>query len=569
MQTLDYVAEAGHRLGHYRILEQIGAGGMGVVYRTHDEHLDREVAIKVLPPGTVKDETARKRFRSEAHALSKLNHPNIATVHDFDSQGEVDYLVMEYLPGETLRDRISAGALPEDEIIRLSIQLAKGLTAVHHHRVVHCDLKPENVRLMPDGRVKILDFGLSKLIRNPLDPSITASTTLSIAGTLPYMSPELVSGGQVDERVDMFSLGVVLYEMATAQRPFSGIESCNVIAAILQKEPIPPRSLNPKVSPGLEQIILRCLEKKPADRYQSAKQVMTGLRRAAMARNTALDPLAARLRRLSRTKIGAFALILGFLVLAAAIVVRSRSAYALSASDSIVLSNFVNSTWDPVFDEALNQALTVELEQSPYLNIVSQTRVRETLRLMGRSQDEVLTPELGRELCERVSAKAVLWGSISTLGKHYVIGLNAVECGSGNYLATEQIQSADKEDVLKALGRAATRLRSRLGESLSSVQRFDAPLDQATTPSLDALKAYSLGRKAEYREGSMASIPFFRRAVELDPNFAVAYAALGIAYSNLGEPGLANTNLQRAYELRDRVSERERSYVFLPTISAI
>ncbi len=558
MQTLDYVAVPGQRLGHYRILEQIGAGGMGVVYRARDEHLDREVAIKVLPPRTLKDETACKRFRREAHVLSRLNHPNIATVHDFDSQGDIDYLVMEYVPGETLRDRISAGALHEDEIIRLSIQLAKGLAAAHHHRIVHCDLKPENVRIMPDGQVKILDFGLSQLIHNPLDPAITASSSSVIAGTLPYMSPEQLSGGHVDERADLFSFGVVLYEMATAQRPFSGTESCHVITAILQKEPIPPISLNPKVSPELERIILRCLEKKPADRYQSAKQVKTELRRAITARNTVLDTLAARLRRVSKLKIGALALLLGFLILSPGIAFRSRNVYALSASDSIVLSNFVNSTPDPVFDEALTQALTVELEQSPYLNIVSQTRVRETLALMGRSSDEVLTPDLGRELCQRVSAKAVLWGSISSLGKQYVIGLTAVECGSGNYLAIEQIQSADKEDVLKALGKAASRLRSKLGESLSSVQKFDTPLDQATTPSLDALKAYSLGRKAEYREGSLASIPFFKRAVELDANFAVAYAALGLAYSNLGEPGLANTHLQRAYELRDRVSEREK-----------
>jgi eukaryotic-like serine/threonine-protein kinase len=556
-RVLDSGTLLDHPLGHYRLVEKIGAGGMGVVYRAHDEHLDREVAIKVLPPGTLTDEDARKRFRTEARSLSKLNHPNIATVHDFDSQGDVDYLVMEYVPGKTLRDRISEGPLPEAETIRLGTQLAKGLMAAHERGLVHRDLKPENVRLTLDGRPKILDFGLAKLIR-PVADCTTESNISVVAGTLPYMSPEQVLGSVVDQRADLFSFGVVLYEMATGQRPLAEVEPSNLIAAILHMPPLPPTRLNPKTSPQLERIIFKCLEKEPENRYQSAKELAVDLRRTALGSSTTQRPWATRLRKGWARQRVAVLLLLGALLVMGGLLFRSRRVHALTPSDTIVLADFVNSTPDPVFDDALNQALTVELEQSPFLKILPQTKIRDTLRLMGRSPDEPLTPEVGRELCQRAAGKAVLWGSIATLGTQYVIGLTAAECSTGNHLASEQIQSANKEAVLKALSDATSRLRSKLGESLISVQKFDAPLEQATTPSLEALKAYSLGRKAQYQRGNSAAMPLFKRAIELDPNFAVAYAALGIAYSNLGETGLANENLQRAYELRNRVSEREK-----------
>ena len=552
----DSVALLDQRLGHYLVVEKIGAGGMGVVYRAHDEHLDREVAIKVLPPGTLTDEDARKRFRKEARSLSKLNHPNIATVHDFDSQGDVDYLVMEYVPGETLRGKISEGPLPETETIRLAIELAEGLTAAHERGLVHRDLKPENVRLTLDGHPKILDFGLAKLIR-PLSDCTTENNISVVAGTLPYMSPEQVRGGVVDQRADLFSFGVMLYEMATGQRPLAEVEPSNWIAALLHMPPVPPTRLNPRVSTDLERIILKCLEKQPENRYQSAKELAVDLRRMAIASVTAQRPSPARLHKAWASRTAALALALGALLVVVGLIFQSRRVQALTPSDTIVLADFVNSTPDPVFDDALNQALTVELEQSPFLKILPQTKIRDTLRLMGRSPDESLTPEVAREVCQRAAGKAALWGSIAALGTQYVIGLTAAECSTGNHLASEQMQSASKEAVLKTLGKAASRLRSKLGESPSSVQQFDTPLELATTPSLEALKAYSLGRKAEYQRGPSADIPFFKRAIELDPNFAVAYSALGIAYSNLGEPGLANENLQRAYELRDRVSERE------------
>ncbi len=546
-----------HTLGRYRLVEKIGAGGTGIVYRAHDENLDREVAIKVLSPGTLTDADARKRFRKEARSLSKLNHPNIATVHDFDSQGDIDYLVMEYVPGKTLRDRISEGPLPEAEVIDLAVQLADGLWAAHERSLVHRDLKPENIRLTLDGCPKILDFGLAKLIR-PSTDFTTESKISVVAGTLPYMSPEQVLGGVVDQRTDLFSLGAVLYEMTTGQRPLADVEPSNWIVAILHTPPVPPTKMNPKVSPVLDRMVLRCLEKEPEKRYQSAKELATDLRRMAMANRTTQELLPARSYRGPSIKAVALALVLGALLIVRGLIFRSGGVHALTPSDTIVLADFVNSTSDPVFDDALNQALIVELEQSPFLKFLPQAKIRDTLGLMGRSPDESLTPEVGREVCQRAGGKAVLWGSISPLGTQYVIGLTAAECSTGNHLASEQTQSANKEDVLKALGKAASHLRSKLGESLSSVQEFDTPLEQATTPSLEALKAYSLGRKTQYREGNSAAIPLFRRAIELDPNFAVAYDALGISYSNLGEPGLANENLQRAYGLRDRVSEREK-----------
>jgi len=379
-----------------------------------------------------------------------------------------------------------------------------------------------------------------------------------VVGTLPYMAPEQAVGAVVDQCADLFSFGVVLYEMTTGQLPFAEVEVSRLLAAILCRQPPPPTKLNPKVSAKLERIILRCLEKEPGDRYQSAKEVAVDLLRIEGDGSAKLELPARPLpkhwtRRIAATLVG-----VGALLVLGEVYFRSRSIHTLTQSDTIVLAGFVNSTPDPVFDDTLNQALMVELEQSPFLKIVPPAKVRETLRLMGRPPDEFLTLEVGRELCQRVGAKAVLWGSIASLGTEYVIGLTATECSNGSRMASEQVQSVNKEGVLNGLGGAASRLRSRLGESFSSVQKFDTPLEEATTPSLEALKAYSLARKTEYEKGSTASIPFFQRAIELDPNFAVAYAGLGIAYSNLGEASLANDKLQRAYELRDRVSEREK-----------
>ncbi len=550
----------GRTLGHYRVVEEIGSGGMGVVYRARDQRLERDVALKVLPAGTLADESARKRFRREAVALSKTNHPNIATVHDFDTQDGMDFLVMEYIPGTTIDEKLAVRSLREKEVIALGTQLAEGLAAAHEQGVVHRDLKPANLRLASDGRLKILDFGLAKL-QEPLRATATTASltaTRAVVGTLPYMAPEQLLGDEVDPRTDIYTAGVVLYEMATGRRPFADLEGPQLMGAILRQVPLPARQLNPELSAELERIIGKCLEKGPEDRFQSAKELAVDLRRMGIASSTTQASGPTAIRKSRTIKTAAAAVALAAIVAVSVFLFQSRHAHALAATDSIVLADFVNSTSDPVFDDALNQALTVQLEQSPFLKILPRSNIQSTLRLMGHSPDESLKPDLGREVCQRAGGKAVLWGTIAPLGTQYVIGLRAAECISGADLASDQIQVANKEAVLKALDKAATHLRSKLGESLASVQKFDTPLEQATTPSLEALKAYSLGRKTQYHDGNPAALPLYKRAIELDPDFAVAYAALGITYSNLGESRLANENLQRAYELRERVSEREK-----------
>jgi serine/threonine protein kinase len=496
----------GQTLGHYRIVERIGAGGIGEVYRAHDEHLDRDVAIKVLPSDALSDKSSRRGFRKEALALSKLNHPNIATIYDFDTQQGVDFLVMEYISGATLSEKLAGRPLPEKEIIALGTQLAEGLSAAHERGVVHRDLKPGNLRLTTDGRLKVLDFGLARLLAPTTTEAETESMTQDVMGTLPYMAPEQLLGKEIDARTDIHAAGSVLYEMAAGQRPFAELGQAQLIAGILHRPPVPPSTVNRGVSLELERIIEKCLEKELENRYQSAKELAVDLRRIAMAGLTTQVLLPARSHRGSAIRTGALTVVLVVLLIVGGLIFRSGRANALNPSDTIVLADFVNYTPDAVFDDALNQALTVELEQSPFLKILPQAKIRDTLGLMGRSPDASLTPEVGREVCQRAGGKALLWGTIAPLGTQYVIGLTAAECSTGNHLASEQTQSANKEDVLKALGKAASHLRSKLGESLSSVQKFDTPLEQATTPSLEALKAYSLGRISTRKLPSYSSV---------------------------------------------------------------
>jgi serine/threonine protein kinase/tetratricopeptide (TPR) repeat protein len=552
----------GHELGHYRIIEKIGAGGMGEVYRACDERLAREVAIKVLPPGTVADEAARKHFHKEARILSRLNHPSVATIYDFDTQQGVDFLVMEYIAGITLSEDVVARPLPEKEVLRLGVQLAEGLAAVHEHGVVHRDLKPGNLRVTRDGRLKILDFGLAKL-HLPVTASATTeslSETYALAGTLLYMAPEQLLGGKVDARADIHAAGLVLYEMATGRSPFAGVERSQLIAAILRQTPPSPGQLNPQVSPELARIVEKCLEKEPENRYQSANELAIDLRRM-------LTPSAAKAAEFPLAHRGLWKVLVPTAVILVAAVVgmlhlRSRHAAArLTDRDTIILSDFDNKTGDPVFDDTLKQGLSVQLEQSPFLALVSERRVNETLKLMGRSPDDRLTPNVTREVCLRTGSTAMLTGSIAGLGSQYVIGLKAVNCNTGDVLAEVQEQAAGKEAVLKALDAAAVSLRSKLGESLISVQKYHTPLEEATTPSLDALEVYSLGLKEWSTKGDIASLPFYKRAVELDPNFAMAYIRMSDVYSDLDEAGRGAEYARKAYELRDKVSEHERLFI--------
>jgi serine/threonine protein kinase/tetratricopeptide (TPR) repeat protein len=550
----------GKSISHYRIVEKIGSGGMGEVYRARDEHLARDVAIKVLPPGTLTDASARKHFRKEALILSQLNHPNIATIYDFDTQQGVDFLVMEYIPGITLNDKLAAGSLPEKEVLRLGVQLAEGLSAAHEHGVVHRDLKPGNLRLTADGRLKILDFGLAKL-RRPVAESATTeslSETQAMAGTLLYMAPEQLSGEEVDARTDIHGAGFVLYEMATGQRPFAEVQSGQLIGALMRKPPIPPTTLNPRVSAELERIIGKCVEKDPENRYQSAKELAIDLRRLLIPSGVKVAEVPVAGRKLWKMFVPA-AVILFAAAIGGTLYFRSRQATTrLTDKDTIVLSDFDNKTGDSVFDDTLKQGLSVQLEQSPFLDLLSERKVNDTLKLMGRPAGDRLTPEVTHEVCLRTGSKAMLTGSIAGLGSQYVIGLKAVNCNTGDVLAEAQEQAAGKEAVLKALDAAAVSLRSKLGESLSSVQKYATPVEEATTPSLEALKAFSLGWKMFYAKGDTAALPFLKRAVELDPNFAMAYAFMSFHYMDLNEGGRAVEYARKAYELREKVSERER-----------
>jgi tetratricopeptide (TPR) repeat protein len=488
-------------------------------------------------------------------ALAKLSHPSIATIFEFSTQNDTDYLVTEYISGLSLDNKLAAGALSEKEVMGLGIQLAQGLGAAHEQGIVHRDLKPANLRLTSDGRLKILDFGLAQLMPHASELGLTATLTKSqeVTGTLPYMSPEQLRAGVADARSDIWAAGAVLYEMATGERPFDEKVAGALMDDIIHKTPGSPRSVKSEVSPKLEAVILKCLEKEPIKRYQSARELQADLERL----SAGVSPLAGR-RRLW-PMVAATAAVVA--LLAAGGVCYLRRSPKLTEKDTIVLADFANSTGDPVFDDTLKQALTVALEQSPYLNVLSDRKVTQTMQMMGRSPGDHLTGELARDLCQRVGSKAVLDGSIASLGNQYVLSLSASTCATGDTLAADQVRANGKEQVLNALDTAATRLRGKLGESLSAIQRFDAPVEQATTSSLEALKAYSLGGKTYYSTGIAAALPFYQRAVELDPNFAMAYGRLGVLYDALGNSRLSIENTQKAYELRHKVSERERLYI--------
>lgn len=554
-QALSEDSLVGHALGHYRLDERIGQGGMGVVYRAHDEHLDRDVAIKILPTELLASETARHCFHKEAHALSKLNHPNIATVYDFDSCDDIDYLAEELIPGMSLDEMLAAGPLSEKECIDLGMQLCAGLATAHEHGIIHRDIKPGNIRVTPEGHLKILDFGLAKTVPTPMalaDERLTLSETQSVVGTFPYMSPEQLTNKKLDAHTDIWAVGTVLYEMATGRRPFPG-SGATLSDAILHGSPNTPSKINHKLSPGFDAIVQKCLEKEPSLRYQSAREIAVDLKRLG-APSPAVQAAA---KKRGRLWILASASLLILIGTAVTLFWRTRQSKALTEKDTVVLADFDNNTEDAVFNDALKQGLAVELGQSPFLNVLSEQKVAETLGMMGRPANERITTELGRELCLRTGSKALLVGAISRLGNHYLIVITATACSTGDSLAKEQSEATHKEDVLNALSRASSKLRVRLGESLPSVQKFDVPLE-ATTSSLEALRNYSMGVRIKHEKGLAPSIPFMKRAIELDPNFPLAYSELAITYVDLQQPSLALEYATKAYELRDRVTERER-----------
>jgi serine/threonine protein kinase/predicted Zn-dependent protease len=557
------------------VLELLGGGGMGVVYKAEDTRLHRSVVLKFLTAERLDNSAALERFRREAQAASALNHPNICTIYDIGEQDGRQFIAMEFLDGETLKRRISGKPLPFDEMLELAIQIADALQAAHAQGIIHRDVKPTNLFVTKQGIAKVLDFGLAKVVPAGWSgaasemPTVTGeplSSPGSTMGTIPYMSPEQARGEELDARTDLFSFGAVLYEMATGKMVFSGPSAAVVHDGILNRTPVPASQINQALPPKLDEIIGKALEKDRKLRYHSATDIRTDLQRLKRDTESAQLPAVSSAvavvgqQRGMQWKVIVPAAI-AIMALAAGGYVFFHRTPKLTDKDTIVLSDFDNKTGDTVFDDTLRQGLSIQLEQSPFLSIISDQQIRQALQMMGEKPDAKLTPEIARELCQRTASAAVLDGSIAQIGTQYLLTLKAVNCVSGKSLASTEVQANDKNRVLDALGKTASEIRNRLGESLSTVQKFDTPLEQATTPSLEGLKAYSLGMRTWEGKGDSEAIPFFKRAVELDPNFALAYLALGTNYFNLAQTSLANANLNKAFELRDRVSERERDRI--------
>jgi eukaryotic-like serine/threonine-protein kinase len=570
----------GSKVSHYRVIEKLGGGGMGVVYKAEDMRLHRFVALKFLPETLAHEPQSLARFQREAQSASALNHPNICTIYDIGEHDGTAFIAMEFLDGQTLKHIINGKALATDQIIDIGVQIADALDAAHSNAIVHRDVKPANIFVTKRGQPKLLDFGLAKLSRQfpkvaqapaAMDaPTIEAQLTETgvAIGTVAYMSPEQVRGEDLDARTDIFSFGVVLYEMASGKQPFRGRTSGEICGEVLHVTPPSPSMLNPNLLPKLSEIIVKSLEKNRELRYGHAADLCTDLKRLKRetesgqtirsklgeSRKTLVPPLEDKRRK-------------WMLPITAAVIVvsvgitfflKTHKPFTLGETDWVLISDFTNKTGDSIFDTSLKQAIAVHLSQSPFLNILSDARVNSTLRLMTKPPTTKLSLELARDVCVRAGAKAIIAGSIARIGSEYVISLTAANCQTGDTIVQQQTTTESKEHVLQSLAQVADRMREKLGESLSTIQKFDVPIEEATTPSLDALEALSMGRKVQQQKGNAAAIPFFQRAIELDPNCAAAYAALGTSYSNLREPGLASENLRKAYQLRDKVSQREK-----------